>query len=142
MSFIIDQRHDDGWRNSPIKYMFNTGIDVVRRRLTGPDAQLDFQILDEIAAEGGSDYYMRMVEFDLTGAYYLKTGMASSWTTDRPGGSPTRRSRFSNACCRGSRLPPRPGSSARSPRMCSTPMSAPRQGGGSCGATSGAARSM
>ena len=86
MSFIIDQRHDDGWRNSPIKYMFNTGIDVVRRRLTGPDAQLDFQILDEIAAEGGSDYYMRMVEFDLTGAYYLKTGMASSWTTDRPGG--------------------------------------------------------
>ncbi len=29
---------------------------------------------------------MRMVEFDLTGAYYLKTGMASSWTTDRPGG--------------------------------------------------------
>ncbi len=86
MSFNIDQRHDDGWRNSPIKYMFDTGIDVVRRRLTGPNAQLDFQILDEIAAEGATDYYMRMVEFDLTGAYYLKTGMASSWTTDRPGG--------------------------------------------------------
>jgi len=66
--------------------MFDTGIDVVRRRLTGPNAQLDFQILDEIAAEGATDYYMRMVEFDLTGAYYLKTGMASSWTTDRPGG--------------------------------------------------------
>ncbi len=86
MSFTIDRRHDDDWENSPIKYMFDTGTAVVRRRLTGPDAQLDFPILDEIAAEGASDYYMRMVEFDLTGAYYLKTGMASSWTTDRPGG--------------------------------------------------------
>ncbi len=86
MSFTIDQHHDNGWLRSPLKHMFDTGTDVLRRRLTGPDAEFDFPILDDLATEGASEYYIRMVEFDLTGAYYLKTGMASSWTTDRPGG--------------------------------------------------------
>ena len=29
----------------------------LRRHLTGPDAQLDFPVLKELAAEGGSDYF-------------------------------------------------------------------------------------
>jgi adenylate cyclase len=74
------------WLQSPLKYMFDTGADVLRRRLSDPDPQLDLPLFKKLAAEGASDHYMRIIEFDLTGSKDLETGMVSSWTTDRPGG--------------------------------------------------------
>jgi adenylate cyclase len=54
------------WLRSPFAFLLhqaNTRIGAqepwlhLRRHLTGPDAQLDFPLLEELAAEGGSDYF-------------------------------------------------------------------------------------
>lgn len=81
-----DQVDSESWLRSPLKYLFDTGGDVLRRRLAGPVAQLDFPLFEQLAADGATDYYMRITEFDLTGSKELETGMVSSWTTDREGG--------------------------------------------------------
>ena len=81
-----DQRQQERWLRSPLKHMFDTDKVVLRRHLVGPDAELDFPLFEQLAAEGASDYYMSIVDFDLTGSKDLETGMVSSWTTDRPGG--------------------------------------------------------
>ncbi len=75
------QLTQDIWLQSPLKFMFDNGLDVLRRRLTGPDAVLDFPLLEQLAAEGASDYYIRIVDFDLTGSKDMETGMVSSWAS-------------------------------------------------------------
>jgi adenylate cyclase len=81
-----DQLQNESWLQSPLKYMFDTGAMVLRRRLTGLGAEVDLPLFKKLADEGSTDYYMRIIEFDLTGSKDLETGMVSSWTTDRPGG--------------------------------------------------------
>ena len=44
------------WQRSPMKHMLETNISVLRRRLTGPGALLDFEILKDLAKEGYTDY--------------------------------------------------------------------------------------
>lgn len=48
-------RETEMFRNSPMRPVFEHG-DTVRRRLVGPEAKLDFPILEELAAEGLTDY--------------------------------------------------------------------------------------
>jgi adenylate cyclase len=55
------------------------GGETVRRRLDGPEARLDFPILHDIKAQGGTEYF----GFPVASAY--GTHMAS-YTTDQPGG--------------------------------------------------------
>jgi adenylate cyclase len=58
----------------------------LRRHLTGPDAQLDFPVLEQLAAEGGSDYFAQIVRFGVEDDLSHGTGIAYSFATDRPGG--------------------------------------------------------
>jgi adenylate cyclase len=61
----------------------------LRRRLTGDDAFLDFDVLKELAGQGFTDYLMtasniRIAQFaEYEGG---KTGIMASWTTRRAGG--------------------------------------------------------
>jgi adenylate cyclase len=55
------------------------GGETVRRRLDGPDARLDFPILHDIKAQGGTEYF----GFPVASAYGAHM---VSYTTDRPGG--------------------------------------------------------
>jgi adenylate cyclase len=55
------------------------GGETVRRRLTGPDARLDFPILHDIKAQGGTEYF----GFPIASAYGAHM---ASYTTDRPEG--------------------------------------------------------
>jgi adenylate cyclase len=84
-----------GWRESPFAYLLrqaNTRTRVeepwlhLRRHLTGPDAQLDFPVLQELAAEGGSDYFAEIVGFGADQDPSYGTGVAYSFATDWPGG--------------------------------------------------------
>ncbi len=86
MNHTPAQATQDIWLQSPLKFMFDTGATVLRRRLTGPDAVLDFPLFEKLAADGASEYYIRIVDFDLTGSKDLETGMVSSWATDRADG--------------------------------------------------------
>jgi adenylate cyclase len=57
----------------------------LRRRLTGPDAQLDFAVLRELAAAGATDYFAQLVGF-AGGDPARGEGVGFSFATDRPGG--------------------------------------------------------
>ena len=58
----------------------------LRRHLTGPDAQLDFPVLEKFAAEGGSDYFAEIARFGAEDDLSHGTGIAYSFATDRPAG--------------------------------------------------------
>jgi adenylate cyclase len=48
------------WKASPLRHMMATGTMKLRRRLTGPEAELDFPALAEFRDEGFTDYYACM----------------------------------------------------------------------------------
>jgi adenylate cyclase len=58
----------------------------LRRRLAGPEAQLDFPILKELAAAGATDYFAEVVRFGADGDPSHGTGIGYSFATDRPEG--------------------------------------------------------
>ena len=89
------RRDGPGWLQSPFAYLLRqantrTGAQEpwlhLRRHLTGPDAQLDFPVLEELAAEGGSDYFAEIVGFGAEQDPSFGTGIAYSFATDLPGG--------------------------------------------------------
>ncbi|HXV82718.1 MAG TPA: hypothetical protein VEG60_22875, partial [Candidatus Binatia bacterium] len=58
----------------------------LRRRLTGPEACLDFPILTELAAAGASDYFAEVVRFGADGDPSHGTGVGYSFATDQTEG--------------------------------------------------------
>lgn len=72
----------DTVQKSPIVTVFD-GVECLRRRLTGPDAWLDFDVLAEYRDEGATDYVLMRLEFT-DGSKHTVT-----FTTDRPEGFTT-----------------------------------------------------
>ena len=68
--------------DSPVRVLYE-GAAALRRRLDGPDPQLDFPILKELRAEGATDY-VAMAMPDMEGQ---PAGV--TWASDRPGGFTT-----------------------------------------------------
>ena len=67
---------------SPMGHALTHRLPVLRRRLTGDAALLDFEVLDEFRAAGGTDYVVFLVGFDRSG----NNGIICSWLSDRPTG--------------------------------------------------------
>lgn len=80
--FARDNDQSPEWRRSPGYHLIQTGQSSLRRRLTGPDARLDFRVLEDLRDRGATDYLVYLVVFDPE----LETGLWGSWTTDRTGG--------------------------------------------------------
>ena len=77
----------EAWLNSPQYYLISNNLPFLRRRLTGPEAVIDFPLLQELKDGGATDHLVFMVPFG--GAEYAAPGhdgILGSWTTDRPGG--------------------------------------------------------
>jgi adenylate cyclase len=74
------------WSRSPIRHMLANGLDELRRRLSGPQAELDFVLCEELAADGDTDYLAFTIRFDIPKIVSEDRGIVVSWTTDRPGG--------------------------------------------------------
>ncbi len=72
--------------NSPIRTAVENPEQPLRRRLVGPDAELDFKILEGFAAAGGTDYYVRVNRFRTFGPPGELQGMVSTWLSDSPEG--------------------------------------------------------
>jgi adenylate cyclase len=76
------------WVESPFRFLINqirvSEDDVVsmRRRLEGPDAQLDFPMLKSLAAAGATDYVAQFFRFGPQGDPSRGTGVAYSFATD------------------------------------------------------------
>ncbi|MGA7262399.1 MAG: adenylate/guanylate cyclase domain-containing protein [Stellaceae bacterium] len=58
----------------------------LRRRLAGPEAQLDFPLLEGLAAAGATDYFAEVVSFGADGDPSRGTGVGYSFATTRPEG--------------------------------------------------------
>jgi adenylate cyclase len=66
----------------PLGHVLKHGLPMLRRRLTGKDAQLDFTVLKEFLALGGTDYLVVPMGFDEE----QKEGIICSWVGDRETG--------------------------------------------------------
>jgi len=62
------------------------GWPSLRRRLSGPARQLDFPVLERLAAAGATDYFAQIVRFGPPGDQSYGSGMGYSFATDRAGG--------------------------------------------------------
>ena len=86
--FIHQDTATPAWLRSPMNFMLESGVFMLRRRLTGPEKLLDFGILEDLAAEGFTDYFI--IANNLFSRSHSKNemrrGMFVSWTTDREGG--------------------------------------------------------
>lgn len=69
-----------GYGDSPLAVVNRDAVPL-RRRLVGPDAARDFPILADLAAGGGTDYYVQPLVFS-----DRRVGAVISWCTSRPGG--------------------------------------------------------
>jgi adenylate cyclase len=64
---------------SPMMHVAKTG-ESFRRRLADPDCVMDYGILDELRAEGVTDYFVAPLHFSSGEVHF------SSWSTRQPGG--------------------------------------------------------
>ena len=80
--FRPDQSGQEQFLRSPVGYALTHRLPVFRRRLTGATALLDFEVLEEFRALGGTDYLVFLIQFEATG----QTGVICSWLGDRAAG--------------------------------------------------------
>jgi adenylate cyclase len=80
--FRPDQSGQDDFLRSPIGHVMIHRLPVLRRRLTGETALMDFEVLEEFRALGGTDYIVFAVAFDTAG----DNGVLCSWLGDRAAG--------------------------------------------------------
>ncbi len=78
----------DEWLRSPMHHMLKDNISVLRRRLTGTGALLDFGITEELVEEGYTDYLVMGTDLFSRSAYSNseRRGIFVTWASNRPGG--------------------------------------------------------
>jgi adenylate cyclase len=84
------------WLGSPFAYLMRQGAagsdhgtepwPWLRRRLSGPEARLDFPVLRDLSAAGGTDYFAQLLLFGEHGDASRGTGVGFSFATDEAGG--------------------------------------------------------
>lgn len=82
----VGSMQSEMWLRSPFAAAFYNGGQLLRRRLKGRDAHIEFPILGELAADGMTDYAVIATEFATHHRHDSPVGMVTSWATDRPGG--------------------------------------------------------
>ncbi len=82
-----DERGEEYLR-SPLHFMAENNLPVLRRNLDGPNKLIDFPVLEELVEQGFTDYLTIATAFDGdddavdTG----RAGLIVAWSSDRPGG--------------------------------------------------------
>ncbi|MEX6506206.1 adenylate/guanylate cyclase domain-containing protein [Jiella sp. M17.18] len=86
--FHHQDTNSEAWQRSPLRYMLETDLPVLRRRLSGKGKLLDFTIFEELSEQGYTDYVAFKTEFSQPGMFIDSriTGIFVIWATDRPTG--------------------------------------------------------
>ncbi|MEP9389153.1 adenylate/guanylate cyclase domain-containing protein [Mesorhizobium sp. KR9-304] len=86
--FMHQEVQSDAWLRSPMKYMFDNNVNVLRRNLDGPSRLLDFPVLEEVAEQGMTDYLVIRTGLSIKNenATAKQLGIIATWSADRPGG--------------------------------------------------------
>ncbi|HEX6113672.1 MAG TPA: adenylate/guanylate cyclase domain-containing protein [Geminicoccaceae bacterium] len=77
---------DPEWRQSPWYRMIESRERQMRRRLAAGEGSNEFPLLARLAAQGGTDYWARIVPFGNRRTIGETRGVATSWTTRDPAG--------------------------------------------------------
>jgi adenylate cyclase len=80
--FPVAQGTTAEWLRSPMYHAISHGLPVLRRRLTGAEAMLDFEVLKDLRELGGHDYLLLTIPFDQS----RERGIECSWLCGRPSG--------------------------------------------------------
>jgi adenylate cyclase len=91
---VLEQRYhstmdSEAWLTSPFYHVLSNRLPRMRRRLTGENALLDFEMLTEIRDQGYTDYLLTSSSFQIAefaGFSGGTTGILASWSTMRGGG--------------------------------------------------------
>jgi adenylate cyclase len=93
LQFARESKPEPDWMDGRIRHLLAQsrqpnagGIASMRRRLAGPEAQLDFPALAQLAADGGTDYCAHLFHFGADGDASRGSGVAFSFATDAPAG--------------------------------------------------------
>ena len=86
--FVHQERASDAWLASPMKYMFENDLWMLRRRLEGPSKLLDFPVLTEMVEQGMTDYFVIRTQMSSNqqGTSRGPMGILATWCADRQGG--------------------------------------------------------
>jgi adenylate cyclase len=87
--FAHQDMDTEAWLKSPYRFVLASGVQILRRKLTGPDRLLDFPVLAELADKGYTDYVV--IGTDLFAASMSSRseqgrGVFAVWASDRPAG--------------------------------------------------------
>ncbi|EFL88518.1 adenylate/guanylate cyclase domain-containing protein [Ahrensia sp. R2A130] len=78
----------DAWLASPMRYILDNDLDMLRRNLTGPNELVDFPILEELKEMGYTDYFLKSTPFNgktvKRGA--AATGILVTWSCEKANG--------------------------------------------------------
>ena len=84
--FGYDQAGAMAWEKSPFFHMIENDIPTLRRSLAVAGEPLEFSVLEELRDQGLTDYFARVIAFDVADIRSEATGMAASWSTNRDEG--------------------------------------------------------
>jgi adenylate cyclase len=77
---------NEKWLNSPFFFLIESGQRHLRRKLELRNAPFEFPVLDDLRAQGVTDYLALLHPFGADSVLGRMDGLFSSWTTDQPGG--------------------------------------------------------
>jgi adenylate cyclase len=81
-NFSPEDTGNERFLRSPEAHVLAHRLPVLRRRLTGATALMDFDVLEEYRAAGGTDFVVLLLGFDRAG----QSGIICSWLGDRHDG--------------------------------------------------------
>jgi len=84
-AFVYRATPSEGYLRSPFRRMLDEGMLSLRLHLEVA-GQVEFPLIEGFRQQGATDYLAQIVGFGVDGISDDKTGVATSWTTARPGG--------------------------------------------------------
>jgi adenylate cyclase len=87
-NFNHQDKDTPAWVESPMKFVLDNKIGVLRRRLEGPNKLIDFPLLNELVDIGLTDYLMITTNFseEVPKDGGSQIGIIVTWSPDRKGG--------------------------------------------------------
>lgn len=86
--FRHESKPGEGFLKSPLHFMAENNLPLLRRNLDGPNKLVDFPVLEELVEQGFTDYLTIATAFDGKDEEVNtdRGGLIVSWSSDRPGG--------------------------------------------------------
>jgi len=84
--FIRKEGDTEEWEKSPFRYLVESNASSMRRHLDGDYQDGEFELLDMLKSNGGTDYFAMVTRHADPAVSYRIGHSVSSWTMDRAGG--------------------------------------------------------